>query len=329
MLWVHGGGFIQESAQGYIPTDLATSKNVIVVVIQNRLGVLGFLSSGDDIIPGNYGLWDQALAIQWVKANIRAFGGDPDSFTVFGESAGAASVGYQVLSPANKGVNFRPILQIGTPLSYWALQTDPEEVLLALANQTGCGGWGSWADSVYYTGAGGGRRARHQSILACLRAKDVNTVIRALSDPESGRDAISMNVPAELLRDVAYLDDVGATSRDVMMGFVNEEEGTPQLTIGQSGAPWPEFSLKEGQYLSLEPVPRVNRDLFGKRVALWLNLLPSLVNSTAGIHSGSWALPWNHQQTLPSQGYSPYSPLGTQLPMRVVFKGRISFFKLN
>ena len=94
-------------AATYTPSEIVTENDVIVVVIQYRVNVLGFLSSGDGTVPGNFGLWDQNLAIRWVKTNIGAFGGDPESLTIFGESAGAISVGFQILSPASKGLTFR------------------------------------------------------------------------------------------------------------------------------------------------------------------------------------------------------------------------------
>lgn len=65
--------------------------------------LLGFMSSGDELIPGNLGLKDQAEALRWVQKNIAHFGGDPDKVTIFGQSAGSASVSYQLLNPHAKG----------------------------------------------------------------------------------------------------------------------------------------------------------------------------------------------------------------------------------
>lgn len=67
------------------------------------VGALGFLTTGDEVVPGNNGLKDQALAIKWVKDNIDTFGGDRDKITVFGESAGGASAHLHMLSPLSKG----------------------------------------------------------------------------------------------------------------------------------------------------------------------------------------------------------------------------------
>jgi hypothetical protein len=75
-----------------------------LVTINYRLGVFGFYTSGDAAARGNYGIWDQILAIQWVKDNIASFGGDSESITIFGESAGAFSVGILSLIPSNKGL---------------------------------------------------------------------------------------------------------------------------------------------------------------------------------------------------------------------------------
>ncbi|XP_039618330.1 carboxylesterase 5A-like [Polypterus senegalus] len=92
MVWIHGGGLMMGAATIYDGSALAAYENVVVVVIQYRLGILGFLSTGDDHCRGNWGLLDQIAALQWVQRNIKTFGGDPDSVTIFGESAGGCSV---------------------------------------------------------------------------------------------------------------------------------------------------------------------------------------------------------------------------------------------
>lgn len=78
-------------------------KDVVVVSINYRLGFFGFLSTGDENARGNFGLWDQTLALKWVKENISYFGGDPENVTIFGQSAGAASVDFLTLSPHSRG----------------------------------------------------------------------------------------------------------------------------------------------------------------------------------------------------------------------------------
>lgn len=84
---------------------------------------LGFVSTEDNVIPGNYGMKDQVMAMRWVKENIAKFGGDPDQVTIFGESSGGASTGYHLLSPLSKGLFHKAILQSGSPLCRWAVST--------------------------------------------------------------------------------------------------------------------------------------------------------------------------------------------------------------
>lgn len=85
------------------------------------LSVLGFLSTEDDVIPGNFGFKDQVAALRWVRRNIAGFGGDPGRVTIFGGSAGAASVGFHMLSPASKGLFHKAILESGSPVCMWAV----------------------------------------------------------------------------------------------------------------------------------------------------------------------------------------------------------------
>ena len=94
MVFIHGGSFDSgtEFTIAYDARWIAAIGDVIVVTINYRLGALGFLYGGTDDVPGNAGLYDQIMAIKWVKDNIDSFGGDPHSITIFGESAGIDNV---------------------------------------------------------------------------------------------------------------------------------------------------------------------------------------------------------------------------------------------
>ena len=120
MLWLHGGGFTGGSGSDalYEGGSLSARGDVVVVTINYRLGVLGFLNL--DIITqgripatGNEALLDQLAALKWVKENIAAFGGDPGNVTVFGQSAGAMSIGCLMVMPAARGSFHKAILESG------------------------------------------------------------------------------------------------------------------------------------------------------------------------------------------------------------------------
>jgi carboxylesterase type B len=113
MFFIHGGGFSIGSGVIYDGAVLSSVGNVIIVTINYRLGLLGFLDIGNEKASGNFGLLDQHLALQWVNENIDAFGGDKDRVTIFGESAGSMSVAMQMLYPSNKGLFRNGITQSG------------------------------------------------------------------------------------------------------------------------------------------------------------------------------------------------------------------------
>ncbi|KAK7790412.1 hypothetical protein R5R35_013505 [Gryllus longicercus] len=139
MVWIHGGAFENGSAEMdmYGPEYLVGA-GVVIVCINYRLGVLGFLSLEDGSHSENLGLKDQVAALRWVKDNIAYFGGDPNNVTIFGESAGGASVNYHMLSPMSRGLFHKAIMQSGCALNPWATATKPRELAFALAKDLGC-----------------------------------------------------------------------------------------------------------------------------------------------------------------------------------------------
>ncbi|XP_061505291.1 acetylcholinesterase isoform X3 [Anopheles gambiae] len=142
MLWIFGGGFYSGTAtlDVYDHRALASEENVIVVSLQYRVASLGFLFLGTPEAPGNAGLFDQNLALRWVRDNIHRFGGDPSRVTLFGESAGAVSVSLHLLSALSRDLFQRAILQSGSPTAPWALVSREEATLraLRLAEAVGC-----------------------------------------------------------------------------------------------------------------------------------------------------------------------------------------------
>ncbi|MCP4750815.1 MAG: carboxylesterase family protein [Proteobacteria bacterium] len=121
MVWIHGGGFYLGSAIDSLTSGEALAdQGAAVVSINYRLGIFGFFAhpqlSGESEhkASGNYGLLDQIFALQWIKDNISAFGGNPDCVTIFGESAGAASVALLMVSPPARGLFHRAITQSGS-----------------------------------------------------------------------------------------------------------------------------------------------------------------------------------------------------------------------
>lgn len=116
LVWIHGGGFSHGSSASRLTdgTFLAAQSKHVVVAMNYRLGILGFLNAQVPEAPGNMGLLDQHLALKWVQENIESFGGDPRIVTLIGVSAGSMSVHAHVLSPMSKGLFTRAVMMSGT-----------------------------------------------------------------------------------------------------------------------------------------------------------------------------------------------------------------------
>jgi para-nitrobenzyl esterase len=118
MVWIHGGAFTFGSGSAYDGSQFA-KQGVVVVTVNYRLGRAGWFAhpaltaENPKGLLGNYGLMDQIAALEWVKDNIKAFGGDPKNVTMFGESAGAISVNYLMLAPQAKGLFTKAMAESG------------------------------------------------------------------------------------------------------------------------------------------------------------------------------------------------------------------------
>jgi para-nitrobenzyl esterase len=176
MVWFHGGGNEFGSAGDLVPLGLTgriydgkyltAARDVVVVTTNYRLGVFGFLAhpalateDPDYPFAGNQGLLDQRTALTWVQSNIRAFGGDPDQVTIFGESAGSVDVCFHVVSPGSRGLFHRAISESGGCTTRQATAAEGAETAMRLAEAVGCG---QAADS-----------------LACLRQAPVGSLLDA------------------------------------------------------------------------------------------------------------------------------------------------------
>jgi carboxylesterase type B len=164
MFWVHGGGYIFGSGNypNYMPTsDQASAMGVVLVSLNYRLGPLGWLATRElsqeskTKSSGNYGYQDMTAALRWVKSNIKQFGGDPDTVTLFGQSAGGTATMALMAAPAAQGLFHRA----------WMLSGSARyNTTLAEAEQ----------DNAYFLASAGCTEAEG---MACLRAKPTSTLM--------------------------------------------------------------------------------------------------------------------------------------------------------
>ncbi|XP_004646055.1 cholinesterase [Octodon degus] len=228
MVWIYGGGFQTgtSSLHVYDGKFLARVERVIVVSMNYRLGALGFLAlPGNPEAPGNLGLFDQQFALQWVQNNIASFGGNPTSVTLFGESAGAASVGLHLLSSKSHPFFTRAILQSGSPNAPWAVMSPYEarNRTLTLAKLIGCS------------------KDNETEMIKCLQNKDpqeilLNEVFVVLQYDSLLSVNFGPTVDGDFLTDMPEtLLRLGQFKRTQILVGVNKDEGSAFLVYGAPG----------------------------------------------------------------------------------------------
>ena len=143
VVWIHGGGNVDGETPGYDGSKLAVQGRTVVVTMEYRLNLMGFLAhpalDNEGHLSGNYGILDQQSVLKWVARNIATFGGDKDNVTVGGQSAGAVDTGHHMLSPLSAGLFHRAICQsfcLAFPLP---TKAEAEAKGVAFAEAAGCG----------------------------------------------------------------------------------------------------------------------------------------------------------------------------------------------
>ncbi|XP_014794337.1 PREDICTED: neuroligin-1 isoform X3 [Calidris pugnax] len=217
MVYIHGGSYMEGTGNLYDGSVLASYGNVIVITVNYRLGVLGFLSTGDQAAKGNYGLLDLIQALRWTSENIGFFGGDPLRITVFGSGAGGSCVNLLTLSHysegnrwsnSTKGLFQRAIAQSGTALSSWAVSFQPAKYARMLATKVGC----NMSDTV--------------ELVECLQKKPYRELVDQDIQPARYHIAFGPVIDGDVIPDdpQILMEQGEFLNYDIMLG-VNQGEG--------------------------------------------------------------------------------------------------------
>ncbi|XP_063237155.1 neuroligin-2-like [Bacillus rossius redtenbacheri] len=216
MVFVHGESYEWNSGNHYDGSALAGYDGVVVVTLNYRLGILGFLNANPapqlKARVANYGLMDQIAALHWVQQNIAAFGGDPSNVTLMGHGTGAACINFLMTSPTvMPGLFHRAILLSGSSLSSWALVEEPVDLALRLARQVGCP-------------APLDVRRDHEQVVDCLRLAPLRDLLRADVAAPAYLSAFGPSVDGVVVRhDSSPAALLAGRSYDLLFGVVSAE----------------------------------------------------------------------------------------------------------
>ncbi len=231
MVWIHGGAFLMGSANlPFYDGETLARQGVVLVSINYRLGLFGFLAhpalSAESLhgASGNQGLLDQIAALEWVRDNVSAFGGDPGNVTVFGESAGSISVCYLVATPLARGLFHKAIGQSGGCFGKHASLADSSGVDADPPAPNELSGSGHDIGLAVAAALG----AEGEGAVAALRQRDAQELIQALSDAEVAAPWRSIFVDGHVFPDqMRRLVESGRGSQvDILVGSTADEGAT-------------------------------------------------------------------------------------------------------
>ncbi len=220
MVFIYGGAFISgaSSLPVYNGAYLASKQNIVIVTINYRVGAFGFLNYGSTL-NGNFGILDQQAALKWVQDNIAQFGGDPNQVTIFGESAGAMSVGIHLTAAPDSSSLFRAGIMESNPFGIpYKSPTQAKAFGKNLAKQLGCD------------------NTTEDSTISCMRSATTSQVLTASLSTATLVKPIISNGLIDILPWAPVIDgtvieqepivaiEQGNLTKTVIMG-VNKDEG--------------------------------------------------------------------------------------------------------
>lgn len=214
MIWLFGGGF-NGGTTGMDETDgrvLAALGDVVVVAVNYRNGVFGFVDFAAENVNGNQGLWDMVAAVEWMRDNGHAFGGDRDQVTLFANSAGAISVGLFMQSPRTRSLFARAVMQSGSPLLPNSFYNKAQRTTRSFLKNLNC------------------KLPHLDQVLNCVRSKSTEELIDAQSripgsfpfGPKFDKELV-VDYPADVYRQQRY--DATGGPQQLLMG-ANADEGS-------------------------------------------------------------------------------------------------------
>jgi len=340
MFWIHGGSFDSGEISYYFGYKLM-DHDVVLVEVQYRLSALGWLSLDIDEVPGNAGAFDMIEALIWVQKYIKYFGGDPNRVTIFGESAGGASVSTLMLAPQSRGLFRGVIAHSGSMLADWALDRDARRHGLRIAELAGC------------------PLEPENELVQCLRTVDAQTLLRAEGRANNedrrngglgftgcspviqraGKERMLEREPRLILEDGEY-----DTSLSVFMG-ANQQEGIYVLGVLLDDYIRPNNLEFDEEFMTRGIVPAVlnalgvrddtgaladvlvDKYLNGFQLGNFTEMIPGLIDLTSVffLKAGGWQTVIQHAKHNPrSYWYSydfrtnpPLSLLGAVKPIPV------------
>ncbi|CAH2239754.1 jg12173 [Pararge aegeria aegeria] len=260
LVFIHGDSFEWSSGNPYDGRILSSYGNVMVVTVNFRLGVLGFMKpSLTEHVYGNNGLLDQLAALQWIKDNIEDLNGDPHSVTLMGHGTGAACVNFLMLSPISNGLFHRAILMSGSALSDAAMTRNPTQYTLQVAQSLGC-------------------NPSSKNMMTCLQnkplseIKKVQILARRFETP-LGPVVAGSFIPSEPANTMASFPNLLSTSPNTQS--VNEYFTLDKKLWNQYNVEWPEYNVVHQPYLRIDLPPVINSLYRSNYTNFWIETLPN------------------------------------------------------
>ncbi|XP_054009213.1 carboxylesterase 5A-like [Hylaeus anthracinus] len=224
MVWFHGGDFNTGTPAIWDASIFVNKQKVIVVTVAYRLNILGFFTTTDSEAPGNYGMFDQIAALDWIQRKIQYFNGSPSNVVIYGHSSGAISVGLHLISPLSKGKFSKAIAMSGDAVSSVGSPRTELPVVDIIAEKFGC------------------YRRPTSALMECLRRVDVNILVRLSSDIETWGPIVDVEInnatdPFLPMHPREALEGGSLNSVPLIVGYTNNEQALAYMeSLGKGNA---------------------------------------------------------------------------------------------